>query len=272
MPKYLSRRTMLRGMAGGTAVAVGLPTLDAMLNLTQSAHADGTDLPCRFMTYYWADGINIGRWEPAATGANWDLSEHLMPLANVKDYCSIISGMRNLCAEQITHHEGMTAFNGYTYESSGQLSTDAGGPTIDQVIADALNDATSTRAVHVQVSKRISTDGDGGTTVVGLSHRGVEGNVTAQTPEVNPIQVWQTLFGEFVPKPDDSALRLSILDHVRGHPQVRDALHRCANADGLAQGHSGPIADTHSFHSPLHDEEAELLVWLVIEELAFPLR
>jgi hypothetical protein len=37
----------------------------------------------------------------------------------------------------------------------------------------------------------------------------------ANVPLTSPLAVWQQLFGEFVPKPDDSALRTSILDYVK---------------------------------------------------------
>ena len=41
--RHLSRRTFLRGSAGGVAVALALPTLDAMLD-SSGALADGSDL------------------------------------------------------------------------------------------------------------------------------------------------------------------------------------------------------------------------------------
>jgi hypothetical protein len=217
MPSFtLKRRTVLRGMLGGSAVTVALPLLEAMLNKNGDAFAGGDPLPIRFMTYYWADGINIERFEPAQTGADWTLSEQMMPLAPVKDYINVCTGLRNLCALQKTHHEGMTAFNGYTYQDAGGLNTNAGGPTIDQVIADVISEeATPVRAVHVRVSKRESTDGDGGTTVVAMSHRGEPGSLTAQVPQTNPQEVWQTLFGNFMPPVDDRAQRTKVLDAVR---------------------------------------------------------
>ena len=225
--KYkLNRRTMLRGMVGGGAVTVGLPLLEVMLNESGTALADGSALPTRFMTWYWADGIVLDLWEPqggnAAAGVhpNWELSTQLQPLAPVKDYVSVLTGLRNRCAQQMTHHEGMTAFNGYSYVPQGGLNSNCGGPTIDQRVADCIAGDSIVRAVHVRVSKRESTDGDGGTTVLALSHRGEPGNLTAQIPERNPQQVWQTLFGEFVPKPDDRDLRTSILDHVREDAQA----------------------------------------------------
>ncbi len=217
MPSFtLKRRTVLRGMLGGSAVTVALPLLEAMLNKNGDAFAGGEPLPLRFMTYYWADGINIERFEPAQTGAGWALSEQMMPLEPVKDYINVCTGLRNLCAMQKTHHEGMTAFNGYTYQDAGGLNTNAAGPTIDQVIADVIGEeATPVRAVHVQVSKRSSTDGDGGTTVIAMSHRGEPGNLTAQVPQINPQDVWQTLFGNFMPPVDDRAQRTRVLDAVR---------------------------------------------------------
>ena len=217
MPRFqLKRRTVLRGMLGGTAVTVGLPLLEAMLNTNGDAYAGGDPLPVRFMTYYWADGVNIARFEPAQTGAVWGLSEQMMPLSPVKNYINLCTGLRNLCADTITHHEGMTVFNGYSFQYTGGLNTNAGGPTIDQLVADAIGEGvTPVRAVHVQVSKRLSTDGDGGTTVIAMSHRGEPGNLTAQVPQTNPQDVWQTLFGNFMPPVDDRAQRTRVLDAVR---------------------------------------------------------
>jgi hypothetical protein len=221
MSKFnLSRRTMLRGIVGGSTVAVALPMLEAMLNNHGTALADGSALPTRLMTWYWADGVSLEHWEPTATGAGWELSPSLQPLANVKDYVSVISGLRNRCEDTITHHEGMTAFNGYTFgpSSAPGFSSDAGGPTIDAVIADSAGvaDRTPVHSVHVRCAKAQSTDGDSVTTYDALSHRQVGGSLVAQIPFVNPQEVWEFLFGEFVPKPDDRALRQSILDYVKG--------------------------------------------------------
>lgn len=218
MSKYLSRRTMLRGMVGGSTVAVGLPILEAMVNGNGTALASGAGLPVRFMTWYWADGINIDLFEPAATGPDWQLSPSMAALAPVKDYLNVVTGLQNRCALSKTHHDGMTVFNGYTFDEKGSLSSDAAGPTIDQVIADVpgVADRTPVRAIHVRCAKSESTDGDGGTTYDALSHRDIGGGtLSAQIPHTDPLAVWTALFGEFAPKPDDAPLRTSILDYVR---------------------------------------------------------
>lgn len=219
MPKFkLNRRAMLRGMVGGSAAAIGLPTLEIMLNGNGDAYADGTSLPCRFMTFYWADGVNVARFEPPVTGPSWQPVDEMAPLAPYKNHINICTGLQNRCNNAITHHEGMTVFNGYSFVNASGLNTDAGGPTIDQVIADAImaaNPNIPVRAVHTQISKRISTDGDGGTTAIALSHRGTPGNLIAQSPQTNPQLVWETLFGTFNQPVDTSGPRKRALDAVR---------------------------------------------------------
>src|SRR5690606_14667524 len=119
--------TMLRGMVGGTAVALALPPLEAMLNTHGDALADGTDLPRRFVTWFFGNGVALVnandpggplRWAPPNTGADYELTPQLAPLANVKDYCSILSGFDIAAAAQHRrgHHDGVAGFfSGYPF-------------------------------------------------------------------------------------------------------------------------------------------------------------
>jgi hypothetical protein len=186
-----------------------------MLNESGTALADGTDLPCRFISFYWADGVQIDRFEPAQAGPTWQLSEQMAPLANVKEYINILTGLQNPSTVAKTHHEGMTVFNGYNYVDKGGLSSDAGGPTIDQLIADVVSTDTPVRDVHTLISKRASTDGDGGTTYDAMSHRGQPGNLIANIPQFNPQLVWQNLFGTFAEPVDTRPPRLKVIDAIR---------------------------------------------------------
>lgn len=212
----LSRRTVLRGLlAGGASVTVGLPMLEAMLNNNGTALAGGAPIPLRFVTYFFGNGFVLPKFVPATTGPNWELTEQLAPLAPVKDYCSVITGMNNRCEKLITHHEGMTIFNGYTFQHQGGLTSLAGGPTIDQVIADSIEasgQVTPIKSVQIGISRELSYM-DGGTTMHNLSHRGPN---QALPPEFNPQKMWQTLFGDFTPMNDPSGpLRKSVLDAVK---------------------------------------------------------
>jgi hypothetical protein len=209
----LPRRTLLKGSLGvGTAV-VGLPLLEAMLNSNGTALAGGAALPMQFVVWFMGNGYRLEHLEPAQTGADFTLSAELQPFANVSSHLSIVTGLQNWCYAQVTHHEGMTAFNGYHPAQLQGLFSKAGGPTLDQVIADHIEATTPTpvRSIQCGVSKRTSIM-DSGTTMHCLSHRSTN---EALFPVFNPQQVFQTLFGEFVPKPDDSSLRLSVLSAVR---------------------------------------------------------
>lgn len=217
----LNRRAALRGiLAGGAATVVGLPMLEAMLNSHGTALADGNPIPQRFVTYFFGNGFILPRFVPATTGANYPLSEQLMPLAPVQEYCNVITGMDNRCEETITHHEGMTVFTGYTMVNIQGLSSNAGGPTIDQLVADAIEKSgqtTTIKSIQIGISRHLSTM-DGGTTLHNLSHRGPS---QALPPVYSPLDVWTNVFGSFTPKNDPAGpLRMSVLDAVKGQTQT----------------------------------------------------
>ncbi len=61
MSKALNRRTVLRGMLGGTAVSVALPFLDCFLNTNGTAlAATGGELPVVFGSWFQNLGFNPG--------------------------------------------------------------------------------------------------------------------------------------------------------------------------------------------------------------------
>ena len=101
--RYLSRRTMLRGMVGGAALSLALPPLEAMLRLN-GAWADGLDSEPFFGVFFWANGTRHAAhgaeqagmnradlWTPATVGDNYAPSELLAPLANHR--VSVITGL-----------------------------------------------------------------------------------------------------------------------------------------------------------------------------------
>ena len=67
----IRRRSFLRGMLGGAAVSVALPILDASLNDSGTAFADGHELPTRFGLWFFGNGVKPDRWVPGTTGAGW---------------------------------------------------------------------------------------------------------------------------------------------------------------------------------------------------------
>jgi hypothetical protein len=215
MRKHLKRRTFLRGALGGGIASIALPALDAMMNLEQTAFADGSTPPRRYISWFRGNGFMLDRFEPIGAGPDWQLNDHMQPLAGVKDYLNVVTGTTNQCKDQITHHEGMTIFNGYSFRDKGQGSgffTNAGGPTIDALISNALAGQVPIAGIHLGASKAQSP-ADEGTTMHNLSHRG---HLQPNPAITNPSAAWQALFGSFSQPKDDRELRLHILDSVKG--------------------------------------------------------
>jgi len=221
----LRRRTVLRGALGTLGVAIGLPTLEAMLNSHGTAYAQEGAFPKRFGFYFWGDGVRLEHWNPAATGAGFALSTALMPLTNVKDYVSVVSGTEIRMRGQ-GHHTGQCG----VATGSPYIQQDAGGapyastfklPSIDQVVATAwkVEESTPFRSLELGISTRLNRNE--GTTLEFFSHNGPD---NANPAERDPQAVFMRLFTDgFVPSnmpqptgPDPRwALRKSVLDVVR---------------------------------------------------------
>lgn len=214
MRKHLKRRTFLRGALGGGIATIALPPLDAMLNLEQTAFADGSTQPRRYVSWFYGNGFILNRFEPIGTGEDWQLNTHMQALSGVKDYLNVVTGTTNRAKNTITHHEGMTVFNGYTMVDIGQgpgFYSNPGGPTIDHLISQTYAGQTPISGIHLGVSKAQSP-ADYGWTMHALSHRG---HLQPNQPITSPSEAWQTLFGTFVQPKDDRELRQSILDSVK---------------------------------------------------------
>ena len=172
----LPRRTLLRGMIGGLSAVVGLPLLEAMLNRHGDALAGGGALPCRFISYFFGNGFGTGPLataerpdagymrvvlEPDTVGPGYEAKPYLSPLfdRNVNDYCSLMTGWDNKTTWMFGHHEGMSVFSGYDpfdlkIDTTSKFYSKAGGPTIDQVIADAIGDETPTRSIQIATASK----------------------------------------------------------------------------------------------------------------------
>ena len=226
--RRLSRRTFLRGVAGGAAASMALPTLEIMLNSNGDAYADGTGFPVRMGIFFWGMGVRLDRWVPGRDGPSWSLSPELEPLADVKDYLNVVSGYRAMAGYgRRGHHDGAAAMLSATPfialpSPNSPYSSKFGGPSIDQIAADRIGATTTLPALHVGVSKRVLTDQ--GPTLQFMSHRGPDQPVPS---ERNPRVVFDRLFRNFrdadtgTTLPQSALTRLDVLDLVK------------ADADGL---------------------------------------
>lgn len=220
--RCVSRRAMLRGLAGGAAVSVGLPVLEAMLDTQGRALADGTPLPKRFGVFFWGNGVRRAQFTPLQTGAGYALTPALQPFAELRQYLSVVSGYDIKTGNERGHHAGCVGI----LSGSPMRSQDPGGapfastfsaPSIDQVVAERLAVNTRFRTLELGVSRNVSRAE--GTTLRYLSHNGPD---SPNPPEYSPKALYARLFGSGftlmaeAPKLDPKlALRRSVLSAVR---------------------------------------------------------
>lgn len=191
---HLSRRFVLRGAAHGIAASVGLPLLDAMLNGNGTALAQGGALPQRFGAWYWGNGVIASEWFPAGTGPTWTLSPLLQPLANVKEYLSVISGAVVNIPYQVSGHFGslMSITSGALGTPQGGLNYAYAAKSFDQSIADRIGTTTRFKSLHLGVASTDTSDADFGAVAKSISHNGPN---SPNLPEFDPIALYNRVFG-----------------------------------------------------------------------------
>ncbi|MAQ18548.1 MAG: hypothetical protein CMN30_27590 [Sandaracinus sp.] len=218
----IGRRNVLRGIAGGAAVTLGLPLFDYLFDDNGTAMADGGPIPRRFGVYFWGNGVIPERWIPSGTGEGYELSEQLASLAPVRDRLSVVTGMNIETGNERGHHAGTVGILSGSPMISQEPTGGAGyastfsAPSIDQVVAQAIGSETFFPSIEYGVHD--GAPGSEGTTLKYLSHNGPD---NVNPPEYDPRALFARLFGEGFVAPDETpevdprlALRRSVLDAV----------------------------------------------------------
>jgi len=150
----LARRTFLRGVGmAGAMIRIGLPPLEAMFNSNGTAYAAGVSkaVPKRFVFWFNGNGIPEKYWVPRETGADFAMPSCLQSLAPYRSDVHIVTGLDSAAARLPgpgnSHYPSMSAVvSCKTYTGRG-----AGGPSIDQVIAQKIGGDTRFRSLQLGV-------------------------------------------------------------------------------------------------------------------------
>jgi Protein of unknown function (DUF1552) len=201
--KHISRRTVLKGV-GAT---IALPLLDAMSPASKAwaATAAGTT-PKRFAFVGFPHGAIMNRWSPAQSGAAFEMSTILEPLAPFREHLTIVSGLRNKPGETPEPHAYIesTWLNCVKPWEHGVAGPDA-GVTADQMAARHIGQDTRLPSLELTTSQQGAR----------LSWR----TPTQPLPqEGNPRAVFQKLFGQGDTDKERAAILHetgSILDRVK---------------------------------------------------------
>lgn len=225
----IKRRTVLRGMLGLGAVAVGLPLLEAMLDANGEALAEGAPLPLRFGVWFWGNGSQPGAWAPATLGPAYETVGILAGLAPVKEYVSVISGGQlPVLVKNNPHVEGSVGIlaggNPLLHPSYNGQANDwdfltVPNASVDQLAVDTLTGTAPFRTLTVGITPVHTSDAGSnnapGTAISYISH---PAPYVFNPPVMDPSALFAALFGGGIMPgaPEPAALaRALVLDAVR---------------------------------------------------------
>ena len=143
----ITRREILRGSIGGTAVAVGLPFLDCFLSTNGDALAAGGPVPVRFGTWFWSMGHTPGY----AVGDRTDRIEFLEECRALIPHVAKINyfGRFNSPLDGRPNHVHHTGWVTTRTATAPALPGDIPAPTIDVLVADAIGGNTRFRSIDM---------------------------------------------------------------------------------------------------------------------------
>lgn len=215
--KGLSRRSVLKGIFGGSVATLGLPWLEAMTGQVRPGYGQDA-IPTRAGVWFWGNGIRREHWIPDEVGANWTAKEEIQPLVTrgLKPNFSMVTGLEIKTASH-PHHSGMTGIlSGAPFHKVGDtrdtIVSTFDKPSIDQVAVTALGDVgTPFRSLELAVCQFRGTDE--GTTFEFLSHNGRN---DVNPSEYSARRAYRRLFGMGPNDAERLLARRSVLDLVLG--------------------------------------------------------
>ena len=215
---HLPRRTFLRGLG----VTLALPLLDAMVPAL-TAQAAATRPIRRFGAIYLPHGNLLSHWTPATSGAGYDMTPILSPLAAYRDQMVVVSGMS----------AGPTVLNGGHAVAPASFLTGNIQPkqtegsdfldaiTVDQVIAKAVGQDTLFPSIEIATEDFSTLIGacDTGYSCTYMNTISWSGPTSPNPMETNPRVVFERMFGGSG-TPEQRVARMqadrSILDSIAG--------------------------------------------------------
>jgi len=204
MKTALSRRRFLRGLG----IGIGLPVLDAMSPLNKALAAatpktavahDGAPLRTAFL--YVPNGVNVAKWKPIGEGADYQLSDTLAPLADVKEHFQVLSGFEQRHGWSNGDGGGDHARANATILTGARPKKTSGsdirlGVSVDQFAAQHVGNQTRFASLELSCDGvRKSGACDSGYSCAYQFNVSWRSETAPVAPESNPRLVFERLFG-----------------------------------------------------------------------------
>jgi Protein of unknown function (DUF1552) len=176
--KHLSRRTVLKG----AGAAISLPLLDAMIPAHTALAQTAAAIKPRLGFIYIPHGAIEKFWVPQGKGKDFQFSRILKPMEGVRDYVTVVSGLRNKSGERQNPPHGITEQTWLTCQDpQGSTWGPEAGISIDQMAAKQIGQDTPLSSLELCAEP-------GGAT----SYRGPNQSLPL---EGNPRKVFYSMFG-----------------------------------------------------------------------------
>jgi hypothetical protein len=225
----ISRRTVLKGVGA----ALGLPLLEAMSS--KAIAAEAAKAPVRMACLYMPNGVNAQHWTPAATGKNFELTQILEPLKNVKPEINVLTELWNAASDSGDGHYVKTGgwLTGTTITKTVGSDIRSGGVSMDQLAAQKIGNLTPLPSLELGVEPvRSGVDINVGYTQLYGGHISWSTPTTPVAKEINPQLAFDRLFrtntsgAKKDPVKDKSVLDMVLEDakHLRGRVGHADQL------------------------------------------------
>jgi hypothetical protein len=200
----VNRRNFLRGLG----VCVALPAFESILPVRALAAAatpklatTATGAPLRMAFLYVPNGVNLKKWRPTGTGADYQLNSSLEPLAAHRSEFQIISKLDQKNGTAGADGAGDHARANASILTGARPKKTAGadirvGVSVDQVAAKALADVTRFASLELSCDGvRKSGSCDSGYSCAYQFNLSWRSENTPVAPESNPRLVFERLFG-----------------------------------------------------------------------------
>lgn len=184
-PKAISRRTLLRG----AGAVLALPWLSAMAPAMRRAGPR-----VRFACLFMPNGVWAPDWAPSGSGADFQLSKTLTPLAPVRDLLLVPSNLRNWNANEGEGHYVKTTslLSGAKVRRTGGRDVRC-GTTVDQFAAQRLGQDTLLPSLEIGMDPASRQVDMGYSTVYGATLSWKSPDEPAPK-EIDPLRVYERLF------------------------------------------------------------------------------
>ena len=195
----LPRRTFLRGMGATLA----LPLLDAMVPALSALAVTSANPARRLGFVYVPNGVIQDQWVPAATGAGFELSPTLAPLAAVRDKLLVLSGLTQRQAESFgdgngDHARGCASWLNGVHPKRTEGAGVQAGTTIDQIAANELGKLTRLPSLELALESQERGLGscDNGYACVYINTISWRTPTSPVPMEIHPRVAFDRLFGD----------------------------------------------------------------------------